>query len=48
MRKSSKLRWNSEPGVLDRDYRVIGWWGLALVVFGIAALTIAYASFGPD
>ncbi len=29
----------------DRDFRAIGWWGLALVACGILALIFAASSF---
>jgi hypothetical protein len=39
---------SSEQGSIDRDYRVIGWWGLALAAFGLAALVLAMTSLLPD
>jgi hypothetical protein len=38
----------SEQGSIERDYRVIGWWGLALAAFGVAVLVFALASYAMD
>ncbi|HXP97611.1 MAG TPA: hypothetical protein VN809_12920 [Telmatospirillum sp.] len=39
---------NVEPGKIERDYRLIGWWGVALAVLGIAMLAITMVSVVPD
>ena len=35
---------NVEQGKIERDYRLIGWWGVALAVLGIAMLAITMVS----
>ncbi len=45
---SLRSRSNTESGKIERDYQVIGWWGLALAAFGIAVLIFALASSLPD
>jgi hypothetical protein len=39
---------NSEQSNIDRDYRLIGWWGLALAVIGLMALFFAVSSISPE
>jgi hypothetical protein len=39
---------NVEQGKIERDYRLIGWLGVALAVLGIAMLVVTMASFVPE
>jgi hypothetical protein len=42
-----RFRGRSEQGNIDRDYRLIGWLGVALVALGITALALAMVSVAP-
>jgi hypothetical protein len=32
----------------DREGRIVGWWTLVLIAFGLSLLTIAFTVFAPD
>ncbi len=35
---------NAEHGKIERDYRIVGWWGMALATFGLLVLLASMTS----
>lgn len=45
---SSGHQRSSEQTKIERDYRIVGWWGMALATFGLVVLLISMASLLGD
>jgi hypothetical protein len=42
-----RLQENTDEGSIERDHRLIGWWGVALAATGLSLLVITVLSFVP-
>lgn len=45
---SVSSQWSSEEGKIDRYYRAISWWGVALATFGLVVLIFSLVTFPPE